>query len=81
MILQLNPSIPVHTPFGYGDAVGWAWPSPEHSLNWIVLLAESRECRVVPNEEIRACTNWTLWRRGKTPDANAFAAVPGCSHL
>jgi hypothetical protein len=61
-LLQLDPSIPVETEFGYGEAVGWLMPSLEQSLYWIVLLSDSKECRVVPNEEIRAATNWSLWR-------------------
>ena len=74
-MLQLAPSLPVETQFGYGDAVGWAWPHTEHSLYWIVLLHESRQSRVIPNEEVRACTNWTLGRRGFTQAANAVAEV------
>lgn len=70
-MLQLNPSIPVETQFGYGEAVGWQKWGKEDSLVWIVLLSESRTCVEIPAEEVRACTNFTLWRRGRKVEENA----------
>lgn len=76
-MLQLNPSIPLETAFGYGHAVGWLWMSEEHSLYWITALQEhEHQYRLIPNEEVRAPENWSLWRRGHTEQENAIQEVP-----
>lgn len=62
MILQLNPSIPVETPKGNGQATLLIDYSPEHDLYWVVFLDESRECWTFSNRDIRAQPNLTLNR-------------------
>jgi len=62
LILQLNPSIPVITPKGKGEAIGWIDYSAEYHLLWIVFLDESGESWIFKNGEIRACENPTLGR-------------------
>ena len=64
IMVQLNPTIPVQTSKGYGFAVGWVYWSPDHSLVWIVAISDTREFWAIPNEEVRADKNWSMWRRG-----------------
>lgn len=64
-MIQLNPSIPVITPRGSGEAVGWIDYSPEHDLMWIVFLDDNCECWIFQNKDIRAHKNFTL---GRTAD-------------
>jgi hypothetical protein len=64
MMLQLNPSIPVDTPKGKGQAVFLIDYSPEHDLYWVVFLDENRQCWTFSNSDIRAQDNFTLGRRG-----------------
>lgn len=64
-MLQLNPSIPVETPRGNGQAVVLIDYGSEHDLYWVVLLDDSRECWTFSNREIRAQPNITL---GRMPD-------------
>jgi hypothetical protein len=61
-MLQLNPSIPVETPKGRGQALFLIDYSPEHDLYWVVFIDDSRECWTFNNREIRAQTNYTLGR-------------------
>lgn len=62
MILQLNPSIPVQTASGKGQAVAMIDYSPEHDLYWVVFLDHSRECWTFQNKDIRAQENFSLGR-------------------
>lgn len=64
MMLQLNPSIPVETPKGKGQAAFLIDYSPEHDLYWVVFLDESRECWTLNNKDIRLQQNITLGRAG-----------------
>lgn len=63
MILQLSPHIPVKTPKGDAQAIGWIDYSEEHDLMWICFLDESGQCWIFPNHEIRAFENYTVGRR------------------
>lgn len=63
MIIQLNPSIPVKTPRGPGEAIGWIDYSKEDDLMWIVFLDANGECWIFPNKEIRAFENYSIGRR------------------
>ncbi|MBC7459031.1 MAG: hypothetical protein H7235_12170 [Bdellovibrionaceae bacterium] len=63
MILQLNPSLPVETKAGKGQAVALIDYSPEHDLYWVVFLDQSRECWTFSNKEILAQSNFTLGRQ------------------
>lgn len=62
MLIQLNPSIPVETPKGSGQAVVLIDYGPEHDLYWVIFLDESRECWTYGNRDIRAQVNVTLGR-------------------
>jgi hypothetical protein len=64
-MIQLNPSIPVHTPKGKGQAIILIDYSPEHDLYWVVFLDDSGECWTFPNKDIRAQNNITLGRNPK----------------
>lgn len=63
MIVQLNPPIPLETSKGNGFAHVLIDYGQEFSLMWVVFIDATRECWVVPNEEIRARSNWTMGRR------------------
>lgn len=63
MMLQLNPSIPVDTPKGSGQAAFLIDYSPEHDLYWVVFLDDSRQCWTFSNREILVQENYTLGRR------------------
>lgn len=62
-MLQLNPSIPLETPKGRGQAVFVIDYSPEHDLYWVVFLDESGECWTFNNKDIRVQANFTLGRK------------------
>ena len=62
MIQQLNPTIPVVTPRGKGNAVGWIDYGIEDDLYWIVFQTGTCECWVYANKYIRAQENFTLGR-------------------
>lgn len=66
-MIQLNPSIPVETPKGNGQAVVLIDYSSEHDLYWVVFLDDSRQCWTFGNRDIRAQPNITL---GRTPIAS-----------
>ncbi len=74
-MLQLNPSIPVETPKGKGQAVILIDYSAEHDLYWVVFLDESRECWTFNNKDIRIQENYTLGR-AKAPANFRPAAAP-----
>lgn len=61
-MIQLNPSIPVLTPKGAAEAIGWIDYGREHNLIWIVLLDENGQCWQFENPQIRAFPNWSLGR-------------------
>lgn len=61
-MLQLNPSIPVVTPDGKGEAMGWIDYGKDDDLLWIVFLQKNGECWIYPNPQIRACPNITAGR-------------------
>lgn len=61
-MLQLNPSIPVVTPDGKGEAMGWIDYGKDDDLLWIVFLQKNGECWIYPNPQIRACPNVTAGR-------------------
>ena len=67
MIQQLNPTIPVVTPRGKGNAVGWIDYGMEDDLYWIVFQADTCECWIYPNKDIRAQQNLTLGRNHSDP--------------
>ena len=61
-MFQLNPSIPVVTRDGKGEAMGWIDYGKDDDLLWIVFLQKNGECWIYPNPQIRACPNATVGR-------------------
>jgi len=74
MILQLNPSIPVNTPKGVGEAILIIDYGKEDDILWTVFLDETGQCWTFNNKEIRAIKNVSIGRENvETPKAE----VPG----
>jgi hypothetical protein len=71
-LLQLKPEIPVRTPRGNGQAIGWIDYGEEHDIFWIVFLDDTGECWTFDNKEIRAFPNSTMGRKssGNFPQPN-----------
>lgn len=67
MILQLNPSLPLQTPKGFGWAHFLIDYSQEHDLLYVVFLNENGECWTFPNSQIRMVDNISLGRYGTNP--------------
>lgn len=63
MILQLNPSIPMHTSKGPGEALLVIDYSPEFDLIWVVALDDGGAIWCLKNSEVRAFKNETLGRK------------------
>lgn len=59
---QLNPSIPLETEKGMGEAIGVIDYGPEHHLMWVIIMDESREIWTLPNDKVRGCKNITVGR-------------------
>jgi hypothetical protein len=62
MITQLNPPIPVRTPYGKGMAQMVIDYGVEHDLLWIVFQNDTGECWSWSNKNIRAQNNVTIGR-------------------
>lgn len=65
-MLQLDPTIPVSTPRGKGQAVVLIDYGSEHHLLWTVFLDSNGECWTFPNTDIRAQKNPTMGRSMET---------------
>lgn len=77
MLTQLNPSIPVETPKGKGQAVIVIDYSPEHDLYWVVFVDSTRECWTFNNKEIRIQPNITFGRPATgSPFMNLNSSAP-----
>jgi hypothetical protein len=64
MLIQLNPSIPVHIiGKGSGEAIGWLDYSKEDHLMWIVALDSDGSVWTVPNPDIRLLNNYSIGRQ------------------
>jgi hypothetical protein len=66
MITQLNPPIPMRTPFGKGTAQMVIDYGVEHDLLWVVFQNDTGECWCWGNQDIRAQNNITIGRDIKT---------------
>lgn len=64
MMLQLNPPIPVDTPYGSAFAHMIIDYGQEHDLYWVCFQDETGECWTWSNKDIRAQKNITLGRKG-----------------
>jgi len=62
MILQLNPTIPIDTPKGEGQALLVIDYGSEHHLMWVVAIDGTGEIWTFPNPDVRAQTNITIGR-------------------
>lgn len=63
MILQLNPSIPLDTSKGRGEAHFILDYGKEDDIIWGVFLDSNGECWWVPNNEVKAIPNYSIKRR------------------
>lgn len=75
-LLQLNPTIPVTTPKGKGQAIFVIDYSSEHHLIWTVIIDRSGEIWSFANTEVRGQKNITMDR----PMLN-MAPLSGCSDM
>ena len=62
-LLQLDPPIPIDTTKGKGLAHVLIDNGPEHHLQWVVFLDESRACWTFQNPDIKAQSNETMGRK------------------
>lgn len=62
MILQLNPTIPLKTPKGKGQALALIDYGSEHNLLWVTAIDDTGEIWTFPNPEVRAQKNITMGR-------------------
>ncbi len=76
MMLQLNPSIPVDTPKGSGQATFLIDYSSEHDLYWVVFIDKTCECWTFNNRDIRAQKNYTMGRIGEEKKDNIERLAP-----
>jgi len=67
VIHRLDPSIPVETSKGRGEAIAWFDYSSEFDLMWLVALDLGGACWLVPNQDIRLCLNYSVGRRTAQP--------------
>ena len=63
MITQLNPPIPVDTPYGYALAHMVIDYGIEHNLYWVCFHDKTGECWTWSNKDIRAQKNITIGRK------------------
>jgi hypothetical protein len=63
MITQLNPPIPVDTPYGHAIAHMVIDYGIEHDLYWVCFQNETGECWTWSNRDIRAQKNTTIGRK------------------
>ncbi len=75
-MVQLDPTIPVITPDGKGEAIGWIDYSKDDDLLWIVFLQSSGECWIYPNPQIRACPNITTGRMPGVSSSELSHSIP-----
>ena len=76
-MIQLDPTIPVVTPDGKGEAIGWIDYSKDDDLLWIVFLQSNGECWIYPNHLVRACPNITV---GRMPGMNTTTLIEEINH-
>jgi len=66
MMLQLNPSVPLDTPKGRGEAIIVIDYSPEFDLMWTVIIDKTCEVWTFKNSDVRGVPNSTLGRNPLT---------------
>ncbi len=59
-MLQLNPTIPLETPKGRGDAHFLIDMGQEHHLLWVVFIDATGECWTFQNPQVRLQKNPTM---------------------
>lgn len=65
-MLQLDPQVPVVSPKGNGQAIGWLDYSQEHHMIWIVAQDATGEVWLWSNSQIKLRDNPTTGRNLKT---------------
>lgn len=68
MLTQLNPQIPVNTPYGKAWAFAILDYSQDHDLFWLCFQDDTGECWTWGNKDIRAQKNITLGRHYEKKD-------------
>ena|SRR6185503_15803130 len=63
LVQRLDPPIPVHTPFGDGNAWLFHQMAADQDQMWEVILNHNGANIQVPNYKIRMANNWSLGRR------------------
>lgn len=66
-LLQLNPTIPVMTPKGSGQAILVIDYGSEHNLIWTVIIDNTGEIWSLQNPHIRGQKNITMERMTSVP--------------
>lgn len=80
-ILQLNPTIPLNTPKGDGQAILVIDYGSEHNLIWTVMIDSTGEIWSFQNPHVRAQKNITMDRKQPTPlfNMSSIPVVPLCN--
>ena len=80
-MMQLNPPIPVDTPRGPAYAHLVIDYSQEHYVLFVCFLAESGECWVLPNKDVKLQKNLTMGVRLPATNGPADAVVNRTAYL
>lgn len=80
-ILQLNPTIPLNTPKGDGQAIMVIDYGSEHNLIWTVIIDSTGEIWSFQNPHVRAQKNITMDRKAENSTFKAIAVpvMPLCN--
>lgn len=70
MIIQLNPTIPLVTPKGKGQALALIDYGTEHDLMWVIAIDNTCEIWTFANMDVRAQKNITMGRVCKSSDVH-----------
>ncbi len=62
MLVQLNPTIPLVTPKGEGEAIVLIDYSKEDDLMWVVIQKDNGEIWTWKNSQVRGCKNISIGR-------------------
>lgn len=75
-ILQLNPTIPLETPLGSGQAIMVIDYSSEHHLVWTVIIDSTGEIWSFPNPKVRGQKNITMGRDSPDKSIRNVNSIP-----
>ena len=75
-VLQLNPTIPMETPLGSGQAILVIDYSSEHHLIWTIIIDSTGEIWSFPNPKVRGQKNITMNRELIVNSTNKMHSIP-----